>query len=165
MRSGWSSSFSFFCLLRWDCSPGKAGRSDVANSNIIRFVVVLALCAIPLVQHNAYWLHVLSLALISAILALGLQLLVGMAGVVSLGQGAFYGIGAYTAAILAATWKLSFVLSMLCGGIVAAAASLLLIPIVRLKDSSLAVATLGFAIIVHLVFINDDWLTGGIIDT
>src|SRR5512144_1156745 len=64
-------------------------------SLIARFVVVAFLCAVPLVQHNSYWLHVLSLALIGAILAMGLQLLVGMAGVLSLGQGAFYGIGAY----------------------------------------------------------------------
>jgi len=69
-------------------------------SLIARFVVVAFLCAVPLVQHNSYWLHVLSLALIGAVLAMGLQLLVGMAGVLSLGQGAFYGIGAYTTAIL-----------------------------------------------------------------
>ena len=119
------------------------------------------LCAVPLVQHNSYWLHVLSLALIGAILAMGLQLLVGMAGVLSLGQGAFYGIGAYTTANLAISWKAPFILAILCGGLAAAVASLLLIPIVRLKGSSLAVATLGFGIIVHLVMLNEDWLTGG----
>jgi branched-chain amino acid transport system permease protein len=92
---------------------------------------------------------------------MGLQLLVGMAGVLSLGQGAFYGIGAYTTANLAISWNAPFILAILCGGLVAAVASLLLIPIVRLKGSSLAVATLGFGIIVHLVMLNEDWLTGG----
>jgi branched-chain amino acid transport system permease protein len=130
-------------------------------SLIARFVVVAFLCAVPLVQHNSYWLHVLSLALIGAVLAMGLQLLVGMAGVLSLGQGAFYGIGAYTTANLAISWKAPFILAILCGGLAAAVASLLLIPIVRLKGSSLAVATLGFGIIVHLVMLNEDWLTGG----
>ncbi len=100
-------------------------------------------------------------ALIGAVLAMGLQLLVGMAGVLSLGQGAFYGIGAYMTASLAVAWSLPFVITILCGGLAAAAASLLLIPIVRLKGSSLAVATLGFGIIVHLVMLNEDWLTGG----
>lgn len=128
---------------------------------LARLIVLMVLCAIPLVQQNSYWLHVASLALIGTVLAMGLQLLVGMAGVLSLGQGAFYGIGAYTAASLAVAWNLSFVLTILCGGILAALASLLLIPIVRLKGSSLAVATLGFGIIVHLVMLNEDWLTGG----
>jgi branched-chain amino acid transport system permease protein len=126
-----------------------------------RLVVIAVIAAVPLLQHNAYWLHVFSLALIGAVLAMGLQLLVGMAGVLSLGQGAFYGIGAYTAAGLAAAWKAPFLLTTLCGGLAAAVASLLLIPIVRLKGSSLAVATLGFGIIVHLVMLNEDWLTGG----
>jgi ABC-type branched-subunit amino acid transport system permease subunit len=133
----------------------------VGTSGAIRLAVIVALGVVPLIQPNAYWLHVFSLALISVTLALGLQLLVGLAGIVSLGQAAFYGIGAYTAANLAASLKVPFVLSILSGGIVAAAASLLLVPIVRLKDSSLAVATLGFAIIVHLVMMNEDWLTGG----
>jgi branched-chain amino acid transport system permease protein len=92
---------------------------------------------------------------------MGLQLLVGKAGVLSLGQGAFYGIGAYTAGGLAVSWNLPFIAAVLVGGVSAAVASLLLIPIVRLKGSSLAVATLGFGIIVHVVMLNEDWLTGG----
>jgi branched-chain amino acid transport system permease protein len=133
----------------------------MTTSLIARLVVIAILAAIPLLQQNAYWLHVLSLALIGAVLAMGLQLLVGMAGVLSLGQGAFYGIGAYMAAGLAIAWNAPFLLTILCGGVAAAVASLLLIPIVRLKGSSLAVATLGFGIIVHLVMLNEDWLTGG----
>jgi branched-chain amino acid transport system permease protein len=126
-----------------------------------RLLVLGFACIVPLVQHNSYWLHVLGLALIGAILAMGLQLLVGKAGVLSLGQGAFYGIGAYTAAGLALSWKLPFIASVAAGGVAAAVGSLLLIPIVRLKGSSLAMATLGFGIIVHLVMLNEDWLTGG----
>jgi branched-chain amino acid transport system permease protein len=133
----------------------------ISTAWIARIVVLMALCVVPLLQQNSYWLHILSLALIGTILAMGLQLLVGMAGVLSLGQGAFYGIGAYMAGGLAVSWKLPFVLTILAGGIAAAVASLLLIPIVRLKGSSLAVATLGFGIIVHLVLMNEDWLTGG----
>ena len=134
----------------------------MAAQLIARIIVLAVLCAVPLVQQNSYWLHVLSLALIGVILAMGLQLLVGMAGVLSLGQGAFYGIGAYMAASLAIAWNVPFLITRSC-----AAASLqrsrafCLIPIVRLKGSSLAVATLGFGIIVHLVMLNEDGLTGG----
>jgi branched-chain amino acid transport system permease protein len=131
------------------------------SSLIARLAVALLLAAVPLVQSNAYWVHIFSLALIGVILAFSQQLLVGMAGIVSLGQGAFYGIGAYTAASLAISFQLPFALAIVAGGLLAGLSSLLLIPIVRLKGSSLAVATLGFAIIVHLVMLNEDWLTGG----
>ena len=67
---------------------------------IARLVLLLVLAALPLVQSNAYWVHVFSLALISVILAFSQQLLVGSAGIVSLGQGAFFGIGAYCAGSL-----------------------------------------------------------------
>jgi branched-chain amino acid transport system permease protein len=127
----------------------------------LRLGIVAALALVPLLQGNAYWLHVFTIALISVILALGLQLLLCRAGLLSLGQGAFYGIGAYASAILATSFGLPFLLTVLAGGVVAAAASLLLVPIVRLKGSSLAVATLGFSIIVHLVLLNQDDLTGG----
>ena len=128
---------------------------------IARLVVLLILAGVPLVQSNAYWVHVFSLALISIILAFSQQLLLGSAGIVSLGQGAFLGVGAYTAASLAISAGLPFWLTIAVGGLAAGISSLLLIPIVRLKGSSLAVATLGFAIIVHLVMLNEDWLTGG----
>jgi branched-chain amino acid transport system permease protein len=133
----------------------------MSSSLIARLAVALVLAAVPLLQSNAYWVHIFSLALIGVILAFSQQLLVGMAGIVSLGQGAFYGIGAYTAASLAISFHVPFVLAIVAGGLLAGLSSLLLIPIVRLKGSSLAVATLGFAIIVHLVMLNEDWLTGG----
>jgi branched-chain amino acid transport system permease protein len=126
---------------------------------IARLVLLLILAALPLLQSNAYWVHVFSLALISVILAFSQQLLVGSAGIVSLGQGAFFGIGAYCAGSLSV--GAPFLLAIAAGGLLAGISSLLLIPIVRLKGSSLAVATLGFAIIVHLVMLNEDWLTGG----
>lgn len=128
---------------------------------LARLAVLLILAGLPLVQSNAYWVHVFSLALISVILAFSQQLLVGSAGIVSLGQGAFFGVGAYTAASLAISAGVPFLLTIAAGGLAAGISSLLLIPIVRLKGSSLAVATLGFAIIVHLVMLNEDWLTGG----
>ena len=126
-----------------------------------RLLVVACVAALPLLQPNGYWVHVFGLAAISAILAMGLQLLVGMAGLLSLGQAAFYGIGAYASAIATTQFGIPFPLALLLSGVAAAVASLLLIPIVRLKGPSLAVATLGFGIIVHLVFQNEDWLTGG----
>ena len=127
----------------------------------IRVVVLGAFVAAPFVQSNGYWLHVFCVALIGAILALGLQLLVGMAGLLSLGQAAFYGIGAYVSAGLTLRFNVPFLLAFALAGIAAALSSLLLVPIVRLRGSSLAVATLGFNIIVYLLLLNEEWATGG----
>jgi len=127
----------------------------------IRILVVVLLVAVPFIQTNTYWQHVFGVALIGAILALGLQLLVGMAGLLSLGQGAFYGIGAYVSAVLTLHFGVPFGLAFLAAGLVAAISSLLLVPIVKLPSSSLAVATLGFNIIVYLFMLNEEWATGG----
>jgi branched-chain amino acid transport system permease protein len=131
------------------------------QSAAIRILVLAAFAVVPLVQTNTYWQHVLGVALIGAILALGLQLLVGMAGLLSLGQGAFYGIGAYVSAVLTMRFGLPFLPAFILAGVVTATSSLLLVPIVKLPSSSLAVATLGFNIIVYLVLLNEDWATGG----
>jgi branched-chain amino acid transport system permease protein len=127
----------------------------------LRLVVLAAIAGLPFVETNSYWIHVFGLAAISAILAMGLQLLVGMAGLLSLGQAAFYGVGAYTSAIATLQFNVPFPVALVLAGMVASLTSLLLVPIVRLKGPSLAVATLGFGIIVHLVLLNEDWLTGG----
>ena len=131
------------------------------QSNTIRSLVLVLLVAAPFIQTNTYWQHVFGVALIGAILALGLQLLVGMAGLLSLGQGAFYGIGAYVSAVLTLHFGVPFSLAFLAAGVVAAISSLLLVPIVKLPSSSLAVATLGFNIIIYLFMLNEEWATGG----
>jgi branched-chain amino acid transport system permease protein len=131
------------------------------KSAVVRVLVIGAFVAAPFVQTNGYWLHVLCVALIGVILALGLQLLVGMAGLLSLGQAAFYGIGAYVSAVLTLRFGTPFLIAFVLAGIAAALSSLLLVPIVRLQGSSLAVATLGFNIIIYLVLLNEDWATGG----
>lgn len=131
------------------------------SAHLPRLLVLAAFAALPLIETNSYWLHILSLGLIASILALGMQLLVGMAGLLSMGQGAFYGIGAYAAGLLGGALGLPFFLAVIAGGIVAALSSLVLVPIVRLKGASLAVATLGFNVIVHAVILNEEWLTGG----
>jgi branched-chain amino acid transport system permease protein len=127
----------------------------------IRILVLVLFVAAPFIQTNTYWQHVFGVALIGAILALGLQLLVGMAGLLSLGQGAFYGIGAYVSAVLTLHFGVPFGLAFLAAGLVAAISSLLLVPIVKLPSSSLAVATLGFNLIIYLIMLNEEWATGG----
>ncbi len=118
------------------------------------------LALVPLVVHQEYYLHILSLAFVFGVAALGMQLLLGYAGLLSIGQAAFLGIGAYTSALLTkAGWP--FVLAFVASGVLSGILSLVLVPITRLRGIYLAVATLGFTIIVHLIFTNEEWLTGG----
>jgi branched-chain amino acid transport system permease protein len=131
------------------------------QSAAVRILVLIVFAAVPFVQTNSYWQHVFGVALIGVILALGMQLLVGMAGLLSLGQGAFYGVGAYVSAVLTMQFGVPFLFAFLVAGLVAAVSSLLLIPIVKFPSSSLAVATLGFNIILYLLMLNEDWATGG----
>ncbi|HTV30048.1 MAG TPA: branched-chain amino acid ABC transporter permease [Xanthobacteraceae bacterium] len=131
------------------------------KSVVARVLVLSAFVAAPFVQTNHYWQHVFCVALIGVVLALGMQLLLGMAGLLSLGQAAFYGIGAYVSAALTLYFGAPFLVAFILAGVAAAICSLLLVPIVRLPGSSLAVATLGFNIIIYLVLLNEDWATGG----
>ena len=131
------------------------------KSAAVLVLVAVAFVAAPFLQANTYWQHIFGVAVIGAILALGLQLLVGMAGQLSLGQAAFYGIGAYVSAALTLHFGVPFPFAFIVAGLVAALSSLLLVPIVKLQGSSLAVATLGFNIIIYLAMLNEDWATGG----
>ncbi|MBI4268641.1 branched-chain amino acid ABC transporter permease [Candidatus Uhrbacteria bacterium] len=110
----------------------------------------------------AYLVHILTLISIYAILALSLNLVVGYAGLISLAHAAFYGIGAYAVAILAAQYGLAFFPGVLIGCAIAAAASAgvgLLLS--RFRDDYYMLVSLGFCAIATGVFVNWIGLTGG----
>jgi branched-chain amino acid transport system permease protein len=109
----------------------------------------------------AYLLHLAILAGIYIILTISLNLIIGYAGQVSLGHAAFYGIGAYASALTALNWHFPFPLAALSAMVVAGACGLALgLPTLRLKEDYLAIVTLGFGVIVDLVFLNLE-ITGG----
>jgi len=110
---------------------------------------------------TAYLLHLAILAGIYILLALSLNLIVGYAGQVSLGHAAFYGIGAYASALAALNWHFPFPLAALSAMLATGACGLALgLPTLRLKEDYLAIVTLGFGVIVDLVFLNLA-ITGG----
>jgi branched-chain amino acid transport system permease protein len=136
-----------------------AGRSRAVR--LVAWVALAALIVVPWVESDKFVLHVLSLIAIASIAAMGLQLLLGGSGQLSIGQAAFYGIGAYTSALLTTKLGAPFPFALVAAGVAAALASLLMVPITRLTGPYLAVATLGFSILVYLVIKNEEWLTGG----
>lgn len=103
---------------------------------------------------NAYVLQVLILTGINIVLALGLNLISGLTGQLSLGHAAFMGIGAYAAALLTKAGY-PFFPALLAGALLAAAAGLLVgIPTLRLRGDYLAIATLGFGEILRILAVN-----------
>ena len=108
-----------------------------------------------------YYLQVIDLTLVSALLALGLNFILGYAGQMSLAQAPLFGIGAYSFAILQSHELPSVAAALAAVAITALIGLLLGGPTLRLKGHYLALATLSFAVIVEKLFVNLDTLTGG----
>ncbi len=109
---------------------------------------------------NAYYLQILTIMGINVIMALGLNLITGVTGQLSLGHAAFMSIGAYAAAILTLNYGAPFWLALLFGAFVAAFFGVLLgFPTLRLSGDYLAIATMGFGEITRVILLNLD-ITG-----
>lgn len=116
----------------------------------------------PYILGNDYYLSTLTLACIHAIIAVGLNLLMGYAGQISLGHAAFYGLAAYVTAILTTRFSVPIPVSMAASVISVGAVALAIgIPTLKLRGHYLAMATLGFGIIVYIIFNETVDLTGG----
>lgn len=116
----------------------------------------------PYLLPNPYYVSTLTLACINAIIVVGLNLLLGFAGQISLGHAAFYGIGAYATGIATATYGLSMGAGFcIAVGLVAVVALAVGIPTLKLTGHYLAMGTLGFGIIVYIFFNESIALTGG----
>lgn len=126
------------------------------------FAIIIIGLALPLFVSDPYALHLANLAGIYSILALSLNLLTGCTGQFSMGQAGFYGIGAYTSAILSAKLGLPIWIGFISAGVVACMFGFVLgLPTLRLKGLYLGVATLGFGEIMYQVFVNWDKVTNG----
>jgi branched-chain amino acid transport system permease protein len=124
--------------------------------------ILAGLVVFPLLIKNEYILNVGVLAGIYVILTMGLNITNGWTGLMSFGYAAFYGIGAYTAAILATRYGMPFWATFVCGGIVAGLFGVAIaLPTLRLKGIFLALVTIGFQEIVFLVTLNWTGLTRG----
>lgn len=131
-------------------------------SNIIYILVIVFLFFLPSLIQNPYYLHILIFIGIYIILAQSLNLINGYTGLLSIGHAAFYGIGAYSSALLTMKACLPFVPALFCSGIIAGMFGYLIgKPTLRLKGIFLALATLGFNIIFVLIVLNWVWLTRG----
>jgi len=129
-----------------------------------RGLLILAACIVllPLGVQNDYHYDVLINAGLNAIVVVGLNLLIGYAGQISLGHAAFFGLGAYASAILTTTYGWHGLAAMGAGmGGVGVLAYVIARPILRLKGHYLAMATLGIGVIISIVLNTEAQVTGG----
>jgi branched-chain amino acid transport system permease protein len=125
-------------------------------------ILCAAFAVAPFLLTGSYTLGILLLAMLTVVTAVGLDLVVGYAGQYSFAQGAFTGLGAYTAAILERDWDASFWLQLPAGIAVAGLSGLLLgMPALRLRGHFLAIVTIAFQTIVVLVLAQWTSFTGG----
>jgi len=123
--------------------------------------IVILLALIPLAG-SPYTLYILNTIGIYAIAALGLNLLIGFTGQISLGHGAFFGVGAYAVAVLTTRVGFPFWAALPLAGFITAAVGMVFgIPSVRLKHLYLTIATLAGQFIIEYVLVQWDGLTGG----
>jgi branched-chain amino acid transport system permease protein len=124
--------------------------------------LVVIIVVLPLLFPSAYYYRVAALVFIFAIAALGLNLLMGFAGQVSLGHAGFMGVGAYAVAIGPSQLGIAPLFSFVLGAVFSALLAFVVgRPILRLRGHYLAVATLGFGVLLTIVFTNEAKWTGG----
>jgi branched-chain amino acid transport system permease protein len=126
------------------------------------FIVMAILLVLPFVVPNSFYLDLVIRMAINAVIVLGLNLLIGFAGQISLGHAGFLGIGAYASAVLPTHLGWHPVLALAAGALAAGLlAALVARPIFKLKGHYLAMATLGLGIIINIALRNEAAWTGG----
>jgi branched-chain amino acid transport system permease protein len=126
------------------------------------YIVVAVLLVLPFVLPNSFYVDLAIRMAINAVIVLGLNLLIGFAGQISLGHAGFLGIGAYASAVLPTAFGWHPLLAMAAGALAGGGlAALIARPIFKLKGHYLAMATLGLGIIINVVLRTEANLTGG----
>ncbi|MGD8191497.1 branched-chain amino acid ABC transporter permease [Brevibacillus ginsengisoli] len=120
----------------------------------VLILFALAACLLPFGINN-YWLDVATMALLYVVLAQGLNIVVGFAGLLDLGYAAFFAVGAYTTGILMTVYHWSFWLTLPVGIVISAIIGVIIgAPTLRLRSDYLAIVTLGFGEIIRILAIN-----------
>jgi branched-chain amino acid transport system permease protein len=117
--------------------------------------------AVPWLAGSDYSLQVINIAILNAIVVLGLNFVTGWTGQINFGQAAFYGLGAYATAIALKAGAPWIVTPLLASAIVMLASLALGLPTLRLRTYYLAMTTIGFGEIVRLVIVHWEPVTGG----
>jgi ABC-type branched-subunit amino acid transport system permease subunit len=170
-RGAWREGFSAWLKIQWKKVIGWGVITFIKNNKVARYilfgVIILFFFLLPLMV-GQYWNYTLGTVGIYVLLGLGLNIVVGMAGLLDLGYVAFFAIGGYTVALLTAPapqhlmWN--FWVTIPIAIVLAAFAGVVLgIPVLRLRGDYLAIVTLGFGQIIAVLLKSDELtnFTGG----
>ncbi|MEI7064276.1 high-affinity branched-chain amino acid ABC transporter permease LivM [Dickeya chrysanthemi] len=139
--------------------PGFDGSTP--RQKLLALALVIVAVVWPFVVSRGT-VDIATLTMIYIILGLGLNVVVGLSGLLVLGYGGFYAIGAYTYALLSHYYGLGFWQCLPLAGLTAALSGFLLgFPVLRLRGDYLAIVTLGFGEIVRILLLNNTGFTGG----
>ncbi|HGY1114274.1 TPA: high-affinity branched-chain amino acid ABC transporter permease LivM [Providencia rettgeri] len=150
----------------WQGVPKKAWAipdfdGSTAKQKILAAVIIIAAIIWPFIVSRGS-VDIATLTLIYVMLGLGLNVVVGLSGLLVLGYAGFYAIGAYTFGLLNHYYGFGFWESLPIAGLTAALAGFLLgFPVLRLRGDYLAIVTLGFGEIVRILLLNNTEITGG----
>lgn len=124
--------------------------------------VAAAALLLPIIARNEYFIHLMVMALVYGIVAMGLNILTGYTGKLSLGHAGFFGLGAYVSALLSIKLGVPALVSIVIAGVVLFFMGVLLgLPTLRLEGHYLSIVTIGFNEVIILVLINMRSLTRG----
>jgi branched-chain amino acid transport system permease protein len=143
--------------------PAPVQNGLAAAGRFVAPVLLIFTLLVPVIfYHQRYILDLGILVLTYVMLGWGLNVVVGLAGLLDLGYVAFYAVGAYSYALIATTFGLSFWICLPIAGILASLWGVMLgFPVLRLRGDYLAIVTLAFGEIIRLVIVNWQSLTGG----
>lgn len=144
-------------------AAGSIGNVINQNRTLLLCLLLAAVIIFPFTpMANRHSLDLAVYVLIYVMLGWGLNIVVGLAGLLDLGYVAFYAVGAYSYALLATTYDLSFWICLPLAGVFAASFGIILgFPVLRLRGDYLAIVTLGFGEIIRVVLLNWYEFTGG----
>ncbi len=136
------------------------------RSSLIKFALLaiasLVLITFPLVAPNRYVVHIVNMAGLYILISFGLNLAMGYCGQINLALGAFWGVGAYTAALLSTRLGMPIWINMPIGMVLAGiVGALIALPMLKVRSHYLALVTIGLAETINVIIVNETWLTEG----
>ncbi len=124
-------------------------------------ILVIIILLPVILRSSPYWIFILTLAILWIVVALGINIQFGSAGIINLGAAAFYGIGAYTAGMLSTKLGMPPLLNLLFGAMMTMiVGALLFIPVLKTSSYYLALVTIAFVMAFHSLLNNAEWIGG-----
>ncbi|MFQ5841442.1 MAG: branched-chain amino acid ABC transporter permease [Thermodesulfobacteriota bacterium] len=149
-----------FSRVEWIRSPITQAFERRRKFAFASFIAIVLLLPFVL-RSSPYWIFILTLAILWIIVVLGINIQFGSAGIINLGAAAFYGVGAYTAGMLATRLGVPSLLNLLLGAVMAMiVGTILFIPVLKTRSYYLALVTIAFVMAFQTLVNNAEWLGG-----